>query len=112
MDRKNYFELLGLPFDPPESNETKFKRTFDAAFAEWKKRTEDLVNNPSSPEKKAYYSAELAYQNDMLTVMGEKKSRNAEARDLREKKTAQLEQLLDIIQRAPTWRHQRVRGSK
>ena len=97
MDRKNYFELLGLPFDPPESNETKFKRTFDAAFAEWKKRTEDLVNNPSSPEKKAYYSAELAYQNDMLTVMGEKKSRNAEARDLREKKTAQLEQLLDIM---------------
>lgn len=97
MERKNYFELLGLSFDPPEANEIKFKRLFDSAFAAWKKRTEDLVNNPNNQEQKAQYSAELAYHDDILAVMSEKKSRNVEARNLREKRTAQLEQLLDIM---------------
>ena len=97
MERKNYFELMGLAFDPPEANEKKFQRIFSEAFAAWEKRTQDLVNNPNSPEQKAYYAAELALHDDILAVMGEKKSRNAEARALKDKKVAQLEQLLDIM---------------
>lgn len=97
MERKNYFELLGLPFDSPEANERKFQRIFSEAFANWEKRTQDLVNNPTSPEQKAYYAAELALRDDILAVMGEKKSRNLEARALKDKKVGQLEQLLDIM---------------
>lgn len=97
MERKNYFELLGLAFDPPEANEKKFQRMFSEAFATWEKRTQDLVNNPNSPEQKAYYAAELALHDDILAVMGEKKTRNGEARALKDKKVAQFEQLLDIM---------------
>ena len=97
MERKNFFELLGLPFDPVEPNETRFKAAFRAAAAEWKKRAEETVNNPQSNEQKAAAMAELALLPEIEAVMGEKKSRNAEARELREQRTAQLEQLLDIM---------------
>lgn len=97
MERKNFFELLGLPFDPVEPNETRFKAAFRAAEAEWKKRAEETVNNPQSNEQKAAAMAELALLPEMETVMGEKKTRNTEARELREQRTAQLEQLLDIM---------------
>lgn len=97
MERKNYFELLGLSFDPPEPNEKKFQRLFSEKFAAWEKTTQDLVNNPNTPEQKAYYAAELALHDDILAVMGEKKTRNIEARALKDKKVGQLEQLLDIM---------------
>lgn len=93
MERKNYFEILGLEFDPPEKNQ----RRIDKAIAEWKKRTEDILANETTESRRSALSAELALHDDMAATLRENKTRNVEARALKEARIQQLEKLIDII---------------
>ncbi|WKY49035.1 fibronectin type III domain-containing protein [Eubacteriaceae bacterium ES3] len=93
MDRRNYFEVLGLDFDPPEKNQ----RRIDKAIAEWKKRTEDMLANETIAERRAVLSDELSLHDNMVETLHENKTRNVEARTLKEVRTQQLEQLVDIM---------------
>lgn len=93
MDRRNYFEILGLDFDPPEKNQ----RRIDKAIAEWKKRTEDMLANETIATRRAVLSDELSLHNDMVETLRENKARNIEARALKEVRIQQLEQLIDIM---------------
>lgn len=93
MDRRNYFEILGLDFDPPEKNQ----RRIDKAIAEWKKRTEDMLANETIVTRRAVLSDELSLHDDMVETLHENKTRNIEARALKEVRTQQLEQLIDIM---------------
>lgn len=93
MDRKNYFEILGLEFDPPEKNQ----RRINKAIEDWKKRTEDLLANESDDSRRRMLTEELALHDDMVAVLGENKTKNVEARAYKEFRIAQLEQLIDIM---------------
>lgn len=93
MDRRNYFEILGLDFDPPEKNQ----RRIDKAIAEWKKRTEDMLANETIATRRAVLSDELSLHDDMVETLRENKTRNVEARALKEVRTQQLEKLIDIM---------------
>lgn len=93
MERRNYFEILGLEFDPPEKKPQVIKK----AIAEWEKRTQDRLANETSGTRRAALQEELALRSDMETILGETKSRNLEARALKEKRVAQLEQLIEIM---------------
>lgn len=93
MDRRNYFEILGLDFDPPE----KEQRRIDKAIADWKKRTEDMLANETNATRKAILSDELSLHEDMIETLRENKAKNVEARALKEVRTQQLEKLLDIM---------------
>ena len=92
MERRNYFEILSLDFDPPESNEKNIKQ----AIAEWERRLQNLFANESE-DRKREISAELALKDDMEKTLYDPKARNAEARALKEKRIGQLEQLIDIM---------------
>lgn len=93
MDRRNYFEMLGLDFDPPEKNQ----RRIDKAIADWKKRTEDMLANETIETRRAALSGELDLHDDMVGVLRENKTRNIEARALKEIRVEQLEKLIDIM---------------
>lgn len=93
MDRRNYFEILGLDFDPPENNQ----RRIDKAIAEWKKRTEDMLANETIATRRAVLSDELSLHDDMIETLRENKTRNVEARALKAVRTRQLEKLIDIM---------------
>lgn len=93
MDRRNYFEILCLDFDPPEKNQ----RRIDKAIAEWKKRTEDMLANETIATRRAVLSDELSLHDDMIETLRENKTRNIEARALKEVRTHQLEKLVDIM---------------
>lgn len=93
MDRRNYFEILGLDFDPPEKNQ----RRIDKAIADWKKRTEDMLANETIATRRAVLSDELSLHDDMIETLRENKTRNVEARALKEVRIQQLEKLIDIM---------------
>lgn len=93
MERKNYFELLGLDFDPPEKNDPKIKK----AIAAWKQRTEDLLANETSASRRTALNEELSLHGDIVALMSDKTARGAEARALKEQRLAQLEKLIDIM---------------
>lgn len=93
MDRRNYFEMLGLEFDPPEKNERKIEQ----AIAAWKKQTEDLLGGATDPARRAVLTAELALHDSMAAAMKDKAARQTEAREMKEQRVAQLEKLIDIM---------------
>lgn len=93
MERRNYFEILGLDFDPPEKNQ----RRIDKAIAEWKKRTEDMLANETIATRRAVLSDELSLHDNMIETLRENKTRNVEARALKEARIQQLEKLIDIM---------------
>jgi len=93
MERRNYFEMLGLDFDPPEKNERKIQQ----AIAAWKKRTEDMLANETIASRRSILSAELDLYDNILETLKESKTRNAEARELKEQRISQLEKLIDIM---------------
>lgn len=41
MERRNYFEMVGLEFDPPEKNLRKIQKAIEI----WKKETEKIIAN-------------------------------------------------------------------
>lgn len=92
MPRRNYFEILGLDFDPPEKNLRKIQK----AIAAWKAETEKVLNEQIAT-RKAALEAELSLADDMAAVMQNNKTRNDEARELKNQRVAQLESLLDIL---------------
>lgn len=92
MERRNYFEILGLDFDPPEAN----KNQIEKAIREWKSRLENLFANETEDRRKEI-SAELSLHDDMKATLLDPKARNTEARALKEKRVGQLEQLIDIM---------------
>lgn len=95
MERRNYFEILGLEFDPPVSKVAVIKKAIDT----WAKNAQGLLSNGDGNQS---IKLELALRDDMEKVMGDTKSRNLEARALKEKRVAQLEQLIEIMRTGET----------
>lgn len=93
MSRKNYFELLDLEFDPPATNQ----RLIEKKIAEWKQRIEDILANESSDAKRATLKSELALHDDMVEVLKNPKTRNLEAKTMKEQRVNQLEKLVDLM---------------
>ncbi len=91
MPRRNYFEILGLPFDPAESNKTKIEAAIDA----WEKSVQKSMGGMGANKA---LQEELSLKADMLTVMLTTASRNKEANELKKARVEQLERLLDILQ--------------
>ncbi|MBQ9082548.1 MAG: hypothetical protein IJY28_03500 [Clostridia bacterium] len=91
MARRNYFEILGLPFDPAESNKSRI----DAAITAWEQGVQKSMGQTGANKA---LQGELALKADMVTVMGTAATRNKEANDLKKARVTQLEQLLDILQ--------------
>ncbi|MDQ9765957.1 hypothetical protein RFZ33_02525, partial [Acinetobacter baumannii] len=73
------------------------QRRIDKAIAEWKKRTEDMLANETIATRRAVLSDELSLHDDMIETLRENKTRNVEARALKEFRTQQLEKLIDIM---------------
>lgn len=93
MERRNYFEMLGLDFDPPEKNDRRIQQ----AIATWKKRTEDMLANETIASRRSVLSAELDLHDNIVETLKDNKTRNAEARELKEQRISQLEKLIDIM---------------
>lgn len=93
MERRNYFEMLGLDFDPPEKNDRRIQQ----AIAAWKKRTEDMLANETIATRRSILSAELDLYDNIVETLKDNKTRNAEARELKEQRISQLEKLIDIM---------------
>ena len=93
MPRKNYFELTGLDFDPPESNARKIDRAIEA----WKKNLEDILGNEQNDSRRKELQAELSLYEDMKTTLSAPKTRNPEAKACKEEKLTQLDTLIQIM---------------
>ena len=93
MERRSYFEMLGLEFDPPEKNERKVQQAIKA----WKERVSDLLANETDDGRRSALSAELGLYDDMVETLKNSKLKNAEANRLKAQRISQLEKLLDII---------------
>ena len=93
MDRKNYFEMTGLLFDPPEKSEGRIKE----AISRWKINTQNLLGSADSEIEKQKLKDELSLETDMLATLLNTKQRNAEANSYKEQKVKQLESLIDIL---------------
>ena len=93
MERKNYFEMLGLDFDPPERNERRIQLALDS----WKKRMEDMLANETISTRRTAISDELSQYSAIAELMKDTKLRNQEARALKESRIQQLEKLIDIL---------------
>ena len=74
MERRNYFEMLGLDFDPPEKND----RAIQKAIAAWKKRTEDMLGSEDDKVRRSVLSAELDLHDNIVETLKDNKTRNAE----------------------------------
>jgi hypothetical protein len=98
MARRNYFEILGLEFDPPEKN----ARRIEKAIEEWEKRINDRIANASDGKEQAELRNELALKSDMQAVLKDNKSKNLEAKALKDIRINQLEQLIDIMKTGQT----------
>lgn len=96
MAKINYFQLLEIPFDPAEADDRRFKIVFDKAFQTWKQKAQTSANTGSESER-ATFMEQLSWEQDIQTVMLEKKTRLLEAKSLIEARSATLEQLLDIL---------------
>ena len=94
MERRNYFEILGLEFDPPEKNLRKIQKAIEI----WKKETEKIIANDVDNSRNIILKKELTYYEDMVKVLSDLKLRNQEAHKLRDTRVNQLEKLLDILQ--------------
>ena len=93
MTRKNYYEILGLQFDPPEKNERRIAK----AIEEWEKRVNDGIANAIDGKEQKILRDELALKPDMVALFKDNKLKNAEANALKEAKIEQLEKLIDIM---------------
>ena len=58
MARRNYFDILGLDFDPAESN----KKKIEAAIARWKAVKENELNNATDMGIRQALHDELAME--------------------------------------------------
>lgn len=92
MERKNYFEILGLCFDPPERNEKKIGK----AIKEWESSITNALANASG-SKRDELEAELRLKDDMEECMNTPKTRNEEAKKIKKEKEDQLQKLIDIL---------------
>lgn len=93
MDRKNYFEMTGLSFDPPEKKELVIKE----AISRWKLNLQNLLGSSTSEIEKERFRKELSLETDMRDTLFDIKKRNIEARNYKEQKVKQLELLIDIM---------------
>lgn len=98
MERKNYFEILGIEFDPPEKKPQVIKK----AIENWEKRTQDMLANETIDSRRKVIMAELDLKADMEKTLADNKSRNLEAKALKEKRVSQLEQLIEIMRTGET----------
>lgn len=83
---ENYFILLELPFDPPESDTDKISAAIAKKQAQWSR---DLIN----PVKKAKASEYLACLVDIRKVMLDPAARNQEAAKAKQLKNSKAEEL-------------------
>lgn len=97
MDRRNYFEILNLPFDPPETNEKRFHHRFLEAFSEWERSINASAEYPCCLTNPEAFKYEMDLHDDMLRVMTDRTERMQEARRLQQKRADQLRKILDII---------------
>ena len=93
MSRRNYFEILDLDFDPPESDE----RSIEKAIEKWEMNLQDMLANEANVSKRNILNTELELYSDIVNIMNDKKKRNTEARELKLYRVAQLEKLIDIM---------------
>ena len=91
MERKNYFELLDLNYDcnPLPQNRSYYER----AIKEWKKQRENEVGNDGKIAK----DEQNLYDDMVEVLLNNSNKRKAEALALKEERTRQLENLLDIL---------------
>lgn len=62
MERRNYFEMVGLEFDPPEKNLRKIQKAIEI----WKKETEKIIANDVDNSRNIILKKELTYYEDMV----------------------------------------------
>ena len=71
MERRNYFEMLGLDFDPPEEKQGVIKQALD----DWKKKKENLLAGEANPAQRSAISAELDLYDDIVERQQKTQSR-------------------------------------
>ena len=89
---ENYFILLELPFDPPESDAGKISEAISKKQAQWSR-------DQSNPIKKAKASEYLAALEDIKKVMLASATRQQEAikaKQIKEEKAKELETKLSL----------------
>lgn len=89
---ENYFILLELPFDPPESDTSKISEAISKKQAQWSR-------DQSNPVKKAKASEYLAALEDIKKVMldpAARKQEAAKAKQIKESKAKDLEAKLKL----------------
>lgn len=89
MERKNYFEILKIPFDPPDPPQVIKKK-----LSEWKREKEEQKNNSGNQSE---INKLLSMYDDMENVLLTPASRQKEAAEIKEVRVQQLHQLLKIM---------------
>ncbi len=88
----NYFILLELPFDPPESNDAKINEAISKKQAQWSR-------DQQNPVKKAKASEYLAHLEEIKKVMidpDKRKQEASKAKQLKDGKAKELEDKLKL----------------
>lgn len=89
MDRKNYFELLKIPFDPPDPPPAIKRR-----LAQWKREKEEQRNNSGDQTE---INKLLSMYADMENVLLTPALRQKEAAQLKDERIDQLKRLISIM---------------
>ena len=95
MAMKNFFEVLGLDFDPPD-NIKKIK----SAFEDWKKRLTVEQNTTVDAQRRNEIAGEIDSMNNIMTAMVDNPQfRQIQARELKEQRVNQLREYIAIIRK-------------
>jgi len=89
VDRKNYFEILKIPFDPPDPPAAIKRR-----LAQWKHEKEEQRNNSGDQSE---INKLLSMYADMENTLLTPALRQKEAAQLKEERTEQLDRLIRIM---------------
>ena len=92
MTGRNFFEMLGLEFDPPE-NPKKIRAVFD----EWKKKLTAEQNTTVDATRLSEIKEELAMSGSIETVIENPNLRQIEAKKLKEQRVEQLRLYIDLL---------------
>ena len=92
MEERNYFEMLGVEFDPPD-NIKKIK----AAFEEWKKRLTTEQNTTVDAQRLNEIKEELAMSTYIATMIDNPRLRESQASKLKNKRVEQLRNYISLL---------------
>lgn len=90
----NYYEVLGLPCEPPKCHEIK---RIQAALDAWKIKTEAAYNMAAGFEERQHLHMQLCTETDMQRLLSDPELRTQHAAELLERRKKLLQEIIRLM---------------